>query len=124
MLLAIENKMREIRNGMHSKWKKVLNTNINKLNWRFNQIFFSDHKPRHLLYDIFKKMANILCIFSYNSRGFNTAKQVFCCKLLMSSGFSTTILCHQENFLLKANGYIIKQALPHHYILFKPAEKD
>ena len=31
--------------------KKVLNTDINKLNWRFNQIFFSDHKPGHLLYD-------------------------------------------------------------------------
>ena len=35
--------MREIHNGMHSKWKKVLNTDINKLNWRFNQIFFSDY---------------------------------------------------------------------------------
>ena len=30
----------------------------------------------------------------------------------------------QENFLLKVNGYIIKQALPDHHILFKPAEKD
>ena len=30
--------------------KKVLSTEINKLNWRFNQIFFSDHKPGHLLY--------------------------------------------------------------------------
>ena len=30
--------------------KKVLNTDINKLNWRFNQIFFTDHKPGHLLY--------------------------------------------------------------------------
>ena len=30
--------------------KKVLNTDINKLNWRFNKIFFSDHKPGHLLY--------------------------------------------------------------------------
>ena len=30
--------------------KKVLNTDINKLNWRFNQIFFSDHKTGHLLY--------------------------------------------------------------------------
>ena len=32
--------------------KKVLNTDINKLNWRFNQIFFSDHKPGQLLYDM------------------------------------------------------------------------
>ena len=30
--------------------KKVLNTDRNKLNWRFNQTFFSDHKPGHLLY--------------------------------------------------------------------------
>ena len=42
----------------------------------------------------------------------------------MSSGSSTTILCNQENFLLKANGYIIRQTLPDHHILFKPAEKD
>ena len=39
--------------------KKVLNTDINKLNWRFNQIFFSDHKPGHLLY------ANTVFIASY-----------------------------------------------------------
>ena len=26
------------------------NTDINKLNWRFNHIFFSDHKPGLLLY--------------------------------------------------------------------------
>ena len=39
----------------------------------------------------------------------------------MSSGSSTSILCNQENFLLKANGYIINQALPD---LFIPAEKD
>ena len=59
-------------------------------------------------------MDDKLCIFSYNSRGFNADKQLFCLKLLMSSGSSTTILCNQENFLLKANGYIIKQALPDH----------
>ena len=68
-------------------------------------------------------MDNKLCIFSYNSRGFNTDKQVFCCKLLMPSGPSTTISCNQEHFLLKANGYI-KQSLPYHHILFKPAEND
>ena len=31
--------------------KKVLNRDINKLNWRFNQIYLSDQKPGHLLYD-------------------------------------------------------------------------
>ena len=31
--------------------KKVSNTDINKLNWRFKHIyFFSDHKPGHLPY--------------------------------------------------------------------------
>ena len=69
-------------------------------------------------------MDDKLCTFSYNSRGFNADKQLFFLKLLMTSGSSTTILCNQENFLLKANGYIIKQALPDHHILFKPAEKE
>ena len=31
------------------KMKKVANTGINKLNWRFNHMF-SDHKPGLLLY--------------------------------------------------------------------------
>ena len=53
-------------------------------------------------------MDNKRCIFSYNSRDFNLDKQVFCHNLFMSSGCNLTVLCHQENFLLKANGYIIK----------------
>ena len=67
---------------------------------------------------------NKLCIFSYNSRGFNLDKQVFCRNLIMSSGCNLTVLCNQENFLLKANGYTIKQALPDFHILFKPALKE
>ena len=69
-------------------------------------------------------MDNKLCIFSYNSRGFSLDKQVFCRNLIMSSGCKLTVLCNQENFLLKANGYIIKQALPDFHILFKPALKE
>ena len=69
-------------------------------------------------------MDNKLCIFSYNSRGFNTDKQLFCSKLLVSSVSSTVILCNQENSLLKANGYITIQALPDYYILFKPTENE
>ena len=42
----------------------------------------------------------------------------------MSSGCNLTVLCNQENFLLKANGYIIKQALPDFHILFKPGLKE
>ena len=45
-------------------------------------------------------------------------------RLLMSSVSSTVILCNQENFLLKANGYTTRQALPDYHILFKPAEKE
>ena len=66
-------------------------------------------------------MDNKLCIFSYNSRGFNLDKHVFCRNLIMSSGCNLTVLCNQGNFLLKANCYIIKQALPDFHILFKPA---
>ena len=69
-------------------------------------------------------MDNKLCIFSCNSRGFNLDKKVFCHNLIMSSGCNLTVLCNQGNFLLKANGYIIKQALPDFYILFKPALKE
>ena len=69
-------------------------------------------------------MDNKLCIFSYKSRGFNLDKQVFCRNLILSSGCNLTVLCNQENFLLKANGYIIKQALPDSHILFKPALKE
>ena len=32
--------------------KQVSNTDINKLYWRFNHIYFSDHKPGLLLYAI------------------------------------------------------------------------
>ena len=69
-------------------------------------------------------MDNKLCIFSFNSRGFNLDKQVFCHNLIMSPGSNLTVLCNQENFLLKANGYIIKQALPDFHILLKPALKE
>ena len=63
-------------------------------------------------------------MFSDNSRGCNLYKQVFCRNLIISSGYNLTVLCNQENFLLKANGYIIKQALPDFHILFKPALKE
>ena len=65
-----------------------------------------------------------LCIYSYNSRGFNLDKQILCRKLLNSSGCTASILCNQENFILKSNGYVIKQALPGYLILFKPAVKE
>ena len=35
-----------------------------------------------------------------------------------------TIICSQENFLLKNNEYIAKQVLPEHHLVFKPATKE
>ena len=34
-----------------------------------------------------------------------------------------TVLCNQENFLLRGNAYKVKQALPSCHILFKEAKK-
>ena len=66
-----------------------------------------------------------LCITSYNSRGFNVSKQDFVRELSNVCGSSSnTIICNQENFILKSNIHIIKNALPEHYILFKPALKE
>ena len=62
-------------------------------------------------------MDNTLCIFSYNSRGFNITKQDAIQTLLSISGNSLPIICNQENFLLEANEYKIRQCLPDHHIL-------
>ena len=64
-----------------------------------------------------------ICIFSYNSRGFDITKQDVLKSLLSVSGSNSTIICNQENFLLKANGYIADKCLPEHHIFFKPATK-
>ena len=69
-------------------------------------------------------MYNNLCIFSYNSRGFNSSKQDFLKTLTVTAGNSLAVICNQENFLLKANEYIAKKALPGHHIFFNPATKD
>ena len=64
-----------------------------------------------------------LRIYSYNSRGFDQIKQNVCTELL--SGIETSsILCNQENFVLKGNGHKIRQALPDHHVFIKPAKKD
>ena len=62
-------------------------------------------------------------IISFNSRGFGLDKQSICSKLI-SMKEKITILCNQENFLLKNNSYKIKQVLPNYQIIFKPATKD
>ena len=69
-------------------------------------------------------MDNTLWKFSYNSRGFNITKQDAIQTLLSISGNSLPIICNQENFLLEANEYKIRQCLLDHHILFKPAIKE
>ena len=38
-------------------------------------------------------------------------------------GDQTTILCNQENFILKENVYKLRQAFPNHQLLINPAVK-
>ena len=63
-----------------------------------------------------------VCIISYNSRGFDSSKRDFIGKIPMIAGCDTIIL-NQENFLLKNNGYLAKNALPQHHLILKPASK-
>ena len=64
-----------------------------------------------------------LCIYSYNSRGFNSTKQYVLKTLVSIAGDNFSIICNQENFLLKANGYIADNCLPDHHIFFNHALK-
>ena len=68
-------------------------------------------------------MEGNLCVYSYNSRGFDCSKQDILKTLISLSGDNLPIICNQENFLLKANGYMVKKCLPDHQIFFKPATK-
>ena len=65
-----------------------------------------------------------LCIFSYNSRGFDSTKQDIVKTLQSLAGNCLPIICNQENFLLKANEYVIKRTLPDYHVIFKPASKE
>ena len=65
-----------------------------------------------------------ISIISYNSRGFNKCKQDFVKMLPCLNGDAPTIVCNQENFLLKNNDYFVRQTLPNHHIVFKPAVKE
>ena len=69
-------------------------------------------------------MIDNLCIFSYNSRGFSSSKQEFLKTLLLLAGNSMSVICNQENFILNANEYIIRNALPDHHIFFNAAQKE
>ena len=69
-------------------------------------------------------MYNNLCIFSYNSRGFNKSKQEFLSSLTAVAGDCLPVICNQENFLLKSNEYIAKNALPDYHVIFNPATME
>ena len=62
------------------------------------------------------------CVISFNSRGFSSTTRDFISKLASKEiiGNKEAILCNQENFLLRANAYMIDQTLPGYYIVFKP----
>ena len=62
---------------------------------------------------------NNLRIYSYNSRGFDQIKQQVCRELLDSKDNKfNSILCNQENFVLKGNSHKIRQALPDYTFFF------
>ena len=64
------------------------------------------------------------CIISYNSTGFNSAKQEFCRYLEPLCGDKIPIICYQENFLLMGNSYKVEDVLSTCRILLKGANKE
>ena len=66
-----------------------------------------------------------MCLISYNTRGFSKHKGDVCNFLLSPefNGDKLTILCNQEHFVLKANSYRIRKALPGYFSIIKPAVK-
>ena len=73
--------------------------------------------------DTKEKMNKKIRIYSYNSRGFDQIKQKFCMELMNSTATHFPILCNQENFILKGNAHLIKNALPDCHVIIKPATK-
>ena len=67
-----------------------------------------------------------MCLISYNSHGFSNHKEDVCRFLLSPyvNGNKPTILCNQENFILKGNSYKIRKALPGYLTIVKPAVKN
>ena len=64
-----------------------------------------------------------VCIISYNSRGFSSCKRDFMKNFPLIAGCDAIIM-NQENFLLKKNGYMARNALPEHHLILKPASKE
>ena len=58
-----------------------------------------------------KEVTKNIRVYSYNSRGFDEIKQKFCMELLNKDEEYFPVLCNQENFVLKGNAHIIKNAM-------------
>ena len=71
----------------------------------------------------FNSTGNTICVYSYNSRGFAKEKQDLYKLLMCTSGSSYPVLCNQENFVLRGNGYQIKKCLPGAHVVIKEAVK-
>ncbi len=71
-----------------------------------------------------KTTGKSICIYSYNSRGFAQEKQDLCKILMCSTGSTYPMLCNQENFVLRGNGYKIKKCLPGAHVIIKEAIKS
>ena len=65
-----------------------------------------------------------ICIYSYNSRGFAQEKQEICRLLMSTAGSTYPVLCNQENFVLRGNGYQIKKCLPGAHVIIKESVKS
>ena len=72
----------------------------------------------------FSKTGMSICIYSYNSRGFAQEKQDLLKILMSSSGRTYPIICNQENFMLRANSYKIKNCLTGAHVMVKGAVKN
>ena len=59
-------------------------------------------------------------IVSWNSRGFSEIKSDF----INEINSDMTIICNQENFILKKNSYKIEQCFSDRHVFIKPALKD
>ena len=111
---------REVIEGIKlSKRKKMANTDsytdctYNKYNMN------NENKHTNMVHKISKHIR----IYSYNSRGLDEIKQKFCMELSNSDTNYFTILCNQENFVLKGNAHLIKKAMVDCHVIIKPASK-
>ena len=67
-----------------------------------------------------------VCLISWNSRGSSNQKLHFTNQLVSPQvvGDKIPIICNQENFILKANIYRLKRAIPGFQFYINPAVKN